>query len=112
MMSAIMPSVRALEPADNAFPVMPAVTAYQHITVAQKHGLRVTSAVPPSITSQMPEAFGNLLTALQGRRNKRAEAQVLAVGGGAKVMCQHAGPLDTWITLQHDQDGSSGQRCS
>jgi hypothetical protein len=37
--------------------VMPAVTAYQHITVAQKHGLRA-SAVPLFNLSQMPEAFG------------------------------------------------------
>jgi hypothetical protein len=30
-------------------------------------------------------------------------------------MCQHAGPLDTWITLQHDQDGQrpvSAEVCS
>jgi hypothetical protein len=28
----------ALEPADSSLSVMPAVTAYQHITVAQKRG--------------------------------------------------------------------------
>jgi hypothetical protein len=50
----------------------------------------------------MPEAFGNLPDGLcRKASNKRAEAQVQLLEV-AKVMRQHAGPLDTWITLQHD----------